>query len=106
MKVVCNNCGAEMVSESLGYKCTKCQGLLDMKGVFHKYIEQPFMPPQTNFDKITESVESLASFIVEASEFELDENLFTYYNPVLECSISDKQEAIQHTIRWLQQEAE
>lgn len=64
------------------------------------------LKPRTNFDKITESVENLAEFIVEASEYQIDEYLFTYYNPALECSTSDKEEAIQHTIKWLQKECD
>jgi hypothetical protein len=51
--------------ESIGMKCTKCKGFIDMHGNFHKYVEKPFMPPETNFDKITESVESLAKWLCE-----------------------------------------
>ena len=98
----CENC----IHYEVCYKymwCEDCKNYKD-KSLFVELGKDKSVP--TNFDKITESVESLAEFIVEASEYQIDEHLFTYYNPALECSTSDKEEAIQHTIRWLQQEAD
>ena len=90
------------MSESVGYKCSECKGLLDVKGVFHKHIEQPFMPPKTNFDKITESVESLAKMIVQMS---LNGDFVPcFYAPDGTEFVMDKERAIQHTIEWLQKE--
>lgn len=60
----CPNCGGRMQSESIGWKCEKCRGFIDMKGKFHPYEEKPFMPPMTNADRIRAmSDEELAEFI-------------------------------------------
>lgn len=58
VKQVCPNCGEKMKNESLGFKCTKCEGFIDLQsGKLYDHKQTPFMPPKTNFDKITESVE-------------------------------------------------
>ena len=48
----CPNCGGRMRSESIGWKCEKCKGFIDMKGKFYPYEEKPFIPPMTNADRI------------------------------------------------------
>lgn len=69
MKQVCPNCGEKMKNESLGFKCTKCKGFIDLQsGKFFDNKQTPFMPPKTNFDKITESVESLAGVLKGISD--------------------------------------
>lgn len=40
----CPNCGGEMKSMSIGWKCDKCGGLVDMKGNFHEPVNEPFIP--------------------------------------------------------------
>lgn len=40
----CPNCGGEMKSVSIGWKCEKCGGLVDMKGNFHEPVNEPFIP--------------------------------------------------------------
>ncbi len=66
MKIInCPNCGTEMISESVGWKCPDCKGFISMDGVFHEYKETRFMPPKTNYDVITsKSVERLAEFLI------------------------------------------
>lgn len=48
----CPVCGGKLRSEALGWICYDCQGFIDMQGVFHEHKEKPFMPPQTNADRI------------------------------------------------------
>lgn len=64
MKITnCLNCGGEVVSESIGWRCKRCNGLVDMDGNFHKYIERPFMPQITNADHMRSMTdEELAEF--------------------------------------------
>lgn len=40
----CPNCGGELKSISIGWKCEKCGGLVDMKGGFHEPVNELFMP--------------------------------------------------------------
>ena len=50
---VCPNCGGVLVAESLGWKCKSCRGFISLQdGKFYEYAEKPFMPPQTNADRI------------------------------------------------------
>lgn len=63
---LCPNCLKEMICESIGWRCTGCRGFVDMQGNFHEHKEKPFMPPQTNADRIRDmSDEDLAKFIVD-----------------------------------------
>jgi hypothetical protein len=48
----CPACGGRLRDESLGWKCERCRGFIDMRGVFHEHVERPFMPPMTNADHI------------------------------------------------------
>lgn len=104
---LCNRCNDFIKAMKEYQKTEPCKWYITRDKIIKLQNEGAIKPkPRTNFDKIVSSVESLAEFIVEASEFELDENLFTYYHPVLECSTTDKQEAIQYTIEWLQKECD
>lgn len=50
---VCPNCGGVLAAESLGWKCKSCRGFISLQdGKFYEYVEKPFMPPQTNADRI------------------------------------------------------
>lgn len=40
----CPNCGGKMKSVSIGWKCEKCGGLVDMQGNFHESVNEPFIP--------------------------------------------------------------
>jgi hypothetical protein len=60
---------------------------------------------QTNFDRITESVESLAEFIVEETS-DLRGSEIIYYAYGESCPTYEKEEAIKSTIEWLNREAE
>ena len=106
MKQYCPNCHGELEYESIGMKCTKCKGFIDMHGNFHKYVEKPFMPPKTNFDKITESVESLAEFI---EKYATNCNYCPLYK-LEKCDIKgwkfDKEYCKKEIIKWLQKESE
>ena len=98
MRQFCPNCKGELEYESIGMKCTRCKGFIDMHGNFHKYVERPFMPPKTNFSKITESVESLAELLCKAE-----------YCPYIEdddhgCDHSCLYGTKKCLIEWLQQE--
>lgn len=60
----CPNCGGKLRAESIGWKCEKCHGFIDMKDNFHPHIERPFLPPMTNADKIRAmNDEELAAFM-------------------------------------------
>ncbi len=68
--------------------------------------------PKTNFDRITESVESLAEHMVhlcyetyyDCNRCEMDSR--PYYTTVTGACYYTKEGAIQHTIEWLQKECE
>ena len=99
MKQYCPNCNGELISESLGWKCSKCKGFIDVNGNFHKYVERPFMPPKTNFDKITENEGTLAKFIIDTvskCQFNNCEDC-----PLYEVDGCSRQEKVKE---WLQQE--
>lgn len=68
MKITnCPNCGGEVVAECIGWKCKRCNGLIDMDGNFRKYIERPFMPQLTNADHMRSMTdEELAELLHEA----------------------------------------
>ena len=40
----CPNCGGELKSVSIGWKCEKCCGLVDMRGSWHEVVSEPFIP--------------------------------------------------------------
>lgn len=40
----CPNCGGKMKSVSIGWKCDKCGGLVDMKHNWHLAVNEPFIP--------------------------------------------------------------
>ena len=63
---VCPSCGGVLVAESLGWKCKSCRGFISLQdGKFYEYAEKPFMPPQTNADRIRAmSDEELAEWLV------------------------------------------
>lgn len=65
MKVInCPKCGGPVMVSTIGWKCTNCHGFFDMQGKFHEHTEKPFMPPQTNADRIRAmSDEELAEFL-------------------------------------------
>ena len=96
MRQFCPNCHGELEYESIGMKCTKCKGFIDMHGNFHKYVERPFMPPKTNFLKITESVESLAEFIDSLNLIDCNACVG---KSICDCHIRDCKEVF---IKWLQ----
>lgn len=62
----CPHCGGRVNSISIGWKCTSCQGFIDMQGQFHEHKEEPFMPPMTNADRLRAmSDEGLQAFLWE-----------------------------------------
>lgn len=40
----CPHCGGELKSISIGWKCEKCGGMVDMQVDFHKPVNEPFIP--------------------------------------------------------------
>lgn len=40
----CPSCGGQMNPISIGWKCGKCGGLVDMQGNFHEPVNEPFIP--------------------------------------------------------------
>ena len=65
MKITqCLKCGGKVRAETIGWKCEKCKGFINLKGEFFEHIERPFLPKQTNYDRIRNmSVEELAEFM-------------------------------------------
>lgn len=89
------------------------QGITDLFIIDEEFVKNAIKhewerehKPQTNFDKITQSVESLAVVLVDSTEEELEPNLLTYLDPINKCSTDDKGLAIRNTIKWLQKESE
>ena len=62
---VCPNCGGTLSAESIGWRCKNCRGFISLQdGKFYEYVEKPFMPPQTNADRIRAmSDEGLCDFL-------------------------------------------
>lgn len=48
----CPRCAGKMRAESIGWKCEKCLGFVDMRGGFHEYVEEPFAPPMTPDERV------------------------------------------------------
>ncbi len=66
MEHCCPVCGHKMYSACLGWICPSCKCFVDMKGVAHPHKEEPFMPPQTNADRIQSMTdEELSGFLYE-----------------------------------------
>lgn len=67
MKITqCLKCGGKVRAESIGWKCEECKGFINLKGEFFEHIERPFLPKQTNYDRIRNmSVEELA-YVLES----------------------------------------
>lgn len=60
----CPRCGGRVRSETIGWKCERCLGFIDMQGGFHEHIERPFLPPMTNADRLRRMTdEELAEFL-------------------------------------------
>ena len=53
MKIMyCPQCGGKVRSESIGWKCERCRGFIDIQGRFYPYKEKLFIPTKTNADRI------------------------------------------------------
>ncbi len=66
----CPRCGGSVRSETIGWKCERCLGFIDMQGGFHEHIERSFLPPKTNADRIRAmSDEELAEFLEKVHDF-------------------------------------
>ena len=90
----CPQCGGRVRSVSIGWKCERCQGFIDMRGGFHQHKEEPFMPPPTNADRIrAKRDEELLDFMKKSAA-----NAYM-------CKIM-RTEPIFLTLDWLQQPAE
>ena len=97
----CPRCGGRVRSISIGWKCERCQGFIDMRGEFHQHKEEPFMPPMTNADRIRAmSDEELAEFLAE-EQFRIANTVFQTVGYGLE-----KQAIYARRLDWLQQPAE
>ena len=52
-QTICPNCGGSLKSLAIGWRCKKCKGFISYQdGKFYEYVEKPFIPPQTNADRI------------------------------------------------------
>lgn len=61
---VCPACGGRLESVTSGWRCRKCGGFVDLKGIVHNHIYELFTDQKTNADRIREmSDEELADFI-------------------------------------------
>jgi len=92
----CPVCGGKLRSEAIGWICYDCQGFIDMQGVFHEHKEKPFMPPQTNADRLRAmSDEELAETIA------CPKGLFDR----MDC-FDDNRDCMACALEWLKQPAE
>lgn len=64
----CPRCGGKLRCDSIGWKCEKCKGFIDMQGNFHEHTEKPFMPPMTNADRIQEKLAETLSGMCKIAE--------------------------------------
>lgn len=93
----CPHCGGKLRAESIGWKCEKCQGFIDMQGNFHEHVEKPFMPPMTNADRIRAmSDKELAAVIMCPMEISGIKDLCEK-NPGYTC--------VECSLQWLQEPA-
>ena len=96
--LICPHCGGKLRSESIGWKCEKCHGFIDMQGDFHEHIEKPFMPPMTNADRIRAmSDKELAAVIMCPMEFNGIKDL---------CAKNPGHTCVECSLQWLQQPVE
>lgn len=62
----CPKCGGRVWSVSIGWLCEKCRGFIDMQGGFYEHNDSPFMPRQTNADRLRSMTdEELAECLVQ-----------------------------------------
>ena len=106
---VCPNCGGFLRAESLGWICQKCRGFISLQdGKFYEYVEKPFMPPQTNADRIRAmSDDELAKHLHDIG---WDCHLCTEHTrldnePLLRSEKCDEN-CVKHCLEWLKQPAE
>lgn len=100
----CPNCGGRIRSETIGWKCEQCRGFIDMRGTFHPKKDNPFMPPQTNADRIRSMTdEELAEWIWQAQK-EAVQYVVTQlgYPDKLDFPL----DCVQYLIDWLKQPVE
>ena len=96
----CPLCGGRVRSTSIGWKCERCQGFIDMRGEFHQHKEEQFMLPMTNADRIR-----------RMSDEELAEMLFNYKECSKNCIMNNGKHCYQICeeksviLKWLQQPA-
>lgn len=108
-QTICPSCGGSLKSLAIGWRCKKCKGFISYQdGKFYEYVEKPFIPPQTNADRIRAmSDEELASFMTDRNVNESTLLLLNKDNGLTDVQI----EAIRHNIycclmQWLKQPAE
>lgn len=67
MKIMyCPQCGGKVRCESIGWRCERCRGFIDIQGGFYPYKEKLFIPTKTNADRIRAmDDEQLAKFLCE-----------------------------------------
>ena len=46
--ISCPSCGGSVKAVSIGWKCEKCHGFIDVQGNFHEHVEEPFLPTMTD----------------------------------------------------------
>ena len=66
-QTICPSCGGSLESLAIGWRCKKSKGFISYQdGKFYEYVEKPFMPPQTNADRIRAmSDEEWVDFLTE-----------------------------------------
>lgn len=94
---------AYIIDWAINHKDTKYEGM--SPACYDEWCNNEYEGiKKTNFDRITESVESLAKMIVQMS---LNGDFVPcFYAPDGTEFIMDEERAIQYTIEWLQEEAE
>lgn len=105
MNIKCPNCGGDTYSESVGWKCKKCGGIVDVNGAFHEQVDNPLLPPERRIDCIRRmSTEDFARFLLsfmKGEEYCVDH---CYYGIFEDCPNDGSTGCVEGIKKWLEKE--
>lgn len=104
---LCNRCNDFIEAIKEYQKTEPCKWYITRDKIIKLQNEGAIKPkPRTNFDKITESVESLAEFLVENDKELTYYDDYYYWDYINDQPCYDREEAKQSIKEWLQKECD